>query len=471
PSVSNHGQQDADGDGLGDACDQCPNDPLNDADHDGICGVVDNCPSVSNHGQQDADGDGIGDACDLNDADGDGVGDAMDNCPAIANPRQEDRDGDRLGDVCDNCASTANANQADGDGDGVGDACDVCPRVADRNQSDADRDRVGDLCDNCPARANANQADGDRDGVGDVCDNCPAAANANQADADRDGIGDVCDEADPLPEGLCDPCDDAGACPGQGECLRNANDELFCATPCELGCPAMFFCVDVDDGNGGSVSFCVPESLTCEDRCTGVRCAANETCNPFDGQCLPNNQPYCGECVFNEQCAEADALCVVVQGAPAFCSHPCGAGCPAGHDCVDINGFDVQYCAPPGGFCEDPCAGVQCAAGQVCDPATGACRVAAACQANADCPATQYCGLLDNECHATGGGNGAAGTQCMVDTECQRGFVCAGIFPIPGLPMVCSQICDTNNDCPGGGGCNPDQLIGSRNVCTAFPAP
>mgnify|MGYP000588515762 CR=1 FL=1 len=31
-----------DGDGLGDVCDTCPNDPLNDADSDTICGDVDN---------------------------------------------------------------------------------------------------------------------------------------------------------------------------------------------------------------------------------------------------------------------------------------------------------------------------------------------------------------------------------------------------------------------------------------------
>ena len=37
-------QADTDRDGVGDACDTCPNDPLNDIDSDGVCGDVDSCP-------------------------------------------------------------------------------------------------------------------------------------------------------------------------------------------------------------------------------------------------------------------------------------------------------------------------------------------------------------------------------------------------------------------------------------------
>ena len=54
-----------------------------------------------------------------NDADADGVCGDVDNCPALANPLQEAGDSDTVGDACDNCPAVANASQADADGDGT----------------------------------------------------------------------------------------------------------------------------------------------------------------------------------------------------------------------------------------------------------------------------------------------------------------------------------------------------------------
>nr|MBN2278466.1 thrombospondin type 3 repeat-containing protein [candidate division Zixibacteria bacterium] len=156
PGIANSDQLDSDYDGLGDACDACPNDPYNDYDGDGICGDVDNCPTLANSLQTDTDEDGLGDTCD--------------NCPDVPNPLQADTDNDFRGDTCDNCTEEYNPDQTNNDDDEYGDACDNCPNVSNPDQADNDADTYGDVCDNCPVDYNPDQADTDGDNVGDICD-------------------------------------------------------------------------------------------------------------------------------------------------------------------------------------------------------------------------------------------------------------------------------------------------------------
>ncbi len=63
------------------------------------------------------------------DADGDGIEDDDDNCPNISNSNQNDLDLDFRGDLCDNCPNTINFDQADSNNNGIGDACEISDGV------------------------------------------------------------------------------------------------------------------------------------------------------------------------------------------------------------------------------------------------------------------------------------------------------------------------------------------------------
>lgn len=178
------GAGDADGDGIDNLEDNCPeisNVAQADTDADFVGDLCDNCINDSNPDQLDIDGDLQGDACDA-DNDNDGLDDGLDNCPDKSNAGQQDYDGDGIGDACDTCTDT------DGDGRAnPGFSASTCgyDRFPDDPENDADADDVGGMTDNCPFDFNPDQLDEDQDGNGDACDVCPLDPND---DIDDDGI-------------------------------------------------------------------------------------------------------------------------------------------------------------------------------------------------------------------------------------------------------------------------------------------
>jgi len=136
------GMKDADGDGIADNKDACPNTPAGpngykgcpDSDGDGLIDRADECPNT--FGQKKFKG--------CPDTDGDGLMDKIDSCPDVAGPAKlkgcPDTDGDGIADNIDECPDQrgTRANRGcptttvvmDTDGDGIPNSEDQCPSVA-----------------------------------------------------------------------------------------------------------------------------------------------------------------------------------------------------------------------------------------------------------------------------------------------------------------------------------------------------
>ena len=317
PSVANPGQENTDGDGLGNACDDSEGDCDNgvtddtdalvdcadvtdalvdcadpdcaaaanclDDDSDGVPNIADNCDNVANPGQEDGDGDGFGNACDgseglcnngaSDDTDGD-VDCADADCaadPVCTNPGGDD-DGDGVPNASDNCPADANPGQENGDGDGFGDVCDNSEGDCGNGLND---DIDGDVdCADSECSATPNCVDDDGDGVPNVFDNCPNDFNDTQDDFDFDGIGDACD-AFPIDfdndgvDDFSDNCFDVpnpgqeetdgdfigNACdPSEGNCVNGGDDDNDALVDCQdSDCSAAQACAALPDDDGDGI--------------------------------------------------------------------------------------------------------------------------------------------------------------------------------------------------------------------------
>jgi len=390
---------DADGDGVADESDLCPDTPADaavnangcaasqlDQDSDGVADESDLCPDTPAGTVVDATGcpQGTGPI----DSDGDGVIDANDDCPDTPSTATVDANG---------CPVSV-PGTPDTDGDGVPDDIDVCPNTP----ADAAVNANG-----CAA----SQLDQDNDGVTDDKDECPdtgagmivdlVGCAESQLDTDRDGV-----------------FDDADDCPGTPEGTRVD----------EFGCPV---------SGGGN-----PNPPACGDGTID----AGEECEPPNTDVCDASCKVIASGTFDADACE-DATPIIGTGAFTFDNTNATQDGPAHRDCVFVGednlDADVWACWTA------PCTST--AFVQTCGLTTVDTKIAV--YQGCDCGALTDANLLscnDDRCDV----------QSIATFEAQAGqqyLVRVGTFPGEALGTGAVEITCSLEACqPGSGSCDED---------------
>ncbi|QDG50066.1 hypothetical protein FIV42_04740 [Persicimonas caeni] len=304
--------------------------------------------------------------------------------------------------------------------------------------------------------------------------------DAGDVESDADDVTDVevdandADDADADDLGfLCQPCTDDSQCGGaEDRCLQYPAGDQACAQSCdpdaETPCPGGFLCASIDQT--GTVYQCVPEELTCEDRCSEADCADGEVCDPWTGECIEPLGTCDTGCTTSSICGDGpEDICINMPGADErACLPGCNpqaevSECPVNYFCSPLTEEEDTtegICFPLSSTCVDRCAGVDCASGENCNGLTGQCEASEYGYCEKGCTSNAECGGQTDVCLNLGIGDGAHCWQdCSDDPDvCTENYQCNRLQGTTlSICIPTGQSCDMcyGTSCYPGGVCDP----------------
>lgn len=255
-------------------------------------------------------------------------------------------------------------------------------------------------------------------------------------------------------------------CPFRGEafCSTPCADDAACIRSFGAG----FVCRPVDDPSGVMRSYCMPQRGTCRTGLgrLGEDCTVGGAAACVTGVCLRAGvTSFCtAPCTTDSQCGDSRYRCCETTAAGGY-------DCSEAHRNPDGPKNGMGICAPLGGLFGDDCSPgrAPCQSGTCLDLGTVrvcsvTCAGGAACPAGFSCRKAQATGGGEVDvCFPDGGGK--AGADCAFGPAACESGLCIRKDSGP----ICTQACTADADCPDTWRCNLLQTVDGQSVQACLP--